>query len=1208
MFARLKSHFISSSQPTLSIDLILPSPSSSTTSDLSSYKGSNLIVLSDTDNAFSGSISITNHAAGSTTPESHRKSLSPNLSHKDKGAKNIVSSSHLKLILFVGQGPISEKSLSNGDFDPEAEGAEREVHSRSLGKWEKSIWGKSNPGELPPGTHEFPFTFPVPSAIPPTHLDPTDPSPTTDITYILYAVLRRSSSSSDSPTICRKDFTLRRGRTYKDPVKTLLEGRMMEGGAVRYGLVVPDLVHIGDPGAQVSVQLSACGADGRVTGGKEWVLKSVQCTWVEVYTYSQPPLPPTTREHILNRTIKSSDTAPPLRILHPANPLQEILIHTFSIPTTHAQPDLELNLPLAGPAGSLGVKVHHEVRIKVDYLKMIEPEDPSAAQDGPKKAVLVVDGVMARLPFVAVAHGGSGGAVAAISSAGQTSGTSPSASTTAIAADQQRNSVVSIPPRDSSALSRTSTVDSTRSSLTTPTTLDPPTSRTTPTSPTTTLLARTLDPPRSQSTPPNNVHSTPSMEPPPRRVQTIQSPSPSSHSGSSIAFIPPTSASASVPAPPAAAAGVSGLPSGRDEDSLPSYEPFVGGAVGGWSLAAAGEGESSLAGLNGGADGSVTTMVREGERGRGSVVEGNGMGEGDTLGRGDSVNSGVSVGTRGSVSATGGEAVKVGMPPPPAYAEVAAPVFRVVAETTSMPVVALADTSARSEDREVGQDAEDTREPNQITTEQTDDLQQPSLPVELAQPVLPETVMPENPPLDEEEEDEDEEEEIPTLPHLAFLQKPATMPYTPMEPDEIPIQVGDILLIRTAWADGFAHGINLTTQAQGVFPQRCLFGDFSATDSQVAMEPPVRGTTQRAYNNAVETPATEPHPTATVPRAVSSLDSTQPSASNPEAHIVETTESSPHKEQPPSESENSSVAKPVNPVMQFVEDEVYIDLTPAVPPRQVLPPPGMNPVVMGQMMMMGHAGGSASGGMGLEPPQRSSGDEGGSGGVSMKSVPGVAPLLIERSGSSPLRRTTRGTVKSVGSDRSVGSRKGRSESPWGGEVGVGMVSSPVTVEGGSVGFAVGSGMSSLRNDSSKMEVIERLESVAGGDAVESVEENVAQMANEADRVAISTYQELPVVTSVEVSAPAPTLEPEISESMTATSPPEKEVMVLASHSFKDLDNLLLAGLLDIEAYLAHRSYLEDMLHLESKLKKSEIDGAEFVSEKAGVYERLVKAL
>ncbi|KAJ3209495.1 hypothetical protein HDU67_006166 [Dinochytrium kinnereticum] len=217
--------------------------------------------------------------------------------------------------------------------------------------------------------------------VPPTITDQTVSNSNRDVTYVLYAVLKRLGEET---LVVRKDITIRRGIPWAEPKKVLLDGPMLEN-MVTYQLFVPELVYIGDPTASIMILLKSY--------NNPLQLKTIQCTWVEVLTYDEEPgKPATQRENILSKVLRTSDT-------FPSNTSE--IMQKFEIPNTDTSPDCDhraahhLTHPLLKAYGGAAM-VHHEVRIKVEYKR-------------DRQVVLLVDGIMTKIPFACVVHPGSGG-------------------------------------------------------------------------------------------------------------------------------------------------------------------------------------------------------------------------------------------------------------------------------------------------------------------------------------------------------------------------------------------------------------------------------------------------------------------------------------------------------------------------------------------------------------------------------------------------------------------------------------------------------------------------------------------------------------------------------------------------------------------------------------------------------------------------------
>ncbi|KAI9338108.1 hypothetical protein DFJ73DRAFT_848396 [Zopfochytrium polystomum] len=344
----------------LSVDLLVPSPSKKFTNP------SGLVVIRTQDTGFAATLRITSHTR---------------IPHQ------YISIAQINVHLFVGKGPLPEKSsimqAGKTEFDPEGNAAAGQVHKNPVYHSSVAVCGPGNPLDIPPGTKDIPVVVPCEVSVPPTITDATVSDTRKDVTYVLYLVLRQVDSS---PIILRKDITLRRGAPWVDPRKTLLEGPMVND-MVQYQLFVPEVIHIGDPTASVTIILDAA---------PDLSLKSIQCTWVEVYHYEEKEGKTKIREHVLSKVLRMSDSMP--NVL--SAPATNEIVHKFEAPSRDAAPDCDHRavVPTVHPmlkAFGGSAKVSHEVRIKVEYK--------------PSRSVSVlIDGIMARVPFSCVTHGGSG--------------------------------------------------------------------------------------------------------------------------------------------------------------------------------------------------------------------------------------------------------------------------------------------------------------------------------------------------------------------------------------------------------------------------------------------------------------------------------------------------------------------------------------------------------------------------------------------------------------------------------------------------------------------------------------------------------------------------------------------------------------------------------------------------------------------------------
>ncbi|KAJ3109268.1 hypothetical protein HDU97_007762 [Phlyctochytrium planicorne] len=280
----------------------------------------------------------------------------------------------LYTILFVGQGPIDKSNSPK--FDPMGASAAASVHRKPIYKSVKQIWTSS---EIKAGTHDYPVTVDVESNVPPTITDPTVSDIKRDITYVVFTVLKVGFQQC----MAKKEIVLRRGNPWTDPRKLLLEGPMLDG-RVKYQLFVPNVVHIGDPNASITIVLNN-------NGNQALQLKSVQCTWVEVYTFEEPGRSSVSRDHTMSKVLKLADAFPQAT---------DEVTQKFAIPQIEASPDCDHRAvsqhchPLLKAYGG-SAHVTHEVRIKVEY-KM------------GRQVNLLLDGILARIPFNCVAHSGSG--------------------------------------------------------------------------------------------------------------------------------------------------------------------------------------------------------------------------------------------------------------------------------------------------------------------------------------------------------------------------------------------------------------------------------------------------------------------------------------------------------------------------------------------------------------------------------------------------------------------------------------------------------------------------------------------------------------------------------------------------------------------------------------------------------------------------------
>ncbi|KAJ3209496.1 hypothetical protein HDU67_006167 [Dinochytrium kinnereticum] len=121
MFSRLKASSSSSAHAT--VDLVVPAPTQR------NQDPNGFVVMAFDDFGFSGVLRVTN-------PDRNR----------------YIASSHLSLVLFVGQGPLSDRSLFSGKFDPEASNAAGAVHRKPIYRKQILMWSLGNPGEVPYGT------------------------------------------------------------------------------------------------------------------------------------------------------------------------------------------------------------------------------------------------------------------------------------------------------------------------------------------------------------------------------------------------------------------------------------------------------------------------------------------------------------------------------------------------------------------------------------------------------------------------------------------------------------------------------------------------------------------------------------------------------------------------------------------------------------------------------------------------------------------------------------------------------------------------------------------------------------------------------------------------------------------------------------------------------------------------------------------------
>ncbi|KAJ3108659.1 hypothetical protein HDU97_000515 [Phlyctochytrium planicorne] len=342
---------LKSSAPQATVDLVIPAPTQR------NQDPNGFVVMAHEDYGFSGVVRITN---------------------LDRG--RYLASSHLSLNLFVGLGPLSDRSLMSSKFDPESPNAAGLIHRKPIFKKQLLLWSLGNPGEVPFGTHDYPFVMEADSSVPPTVTDPTIANSNRDITYVMYALLKRMGEET---LVTRKEITVRRGLPWAEPQKVLLDGLMLEN-LVSYQLYVPELVYIGDPTASILVILN--------TNGHPLQLKSIQCTWVEVLTFDEQGRPPTVRENILAKVIRTSETM---------NITTAEISQKFEIPNIDTSPDCDHRAqnpnthPLLKAYGG-GPVVHHEVRVKVEFKR-------------DRQVVLLVDGIMTKIPFACVVHPGSGG-------------------------------------------------------------------------------------------------------------------------------------------------------------------------------------------------------------------------------------------------------------------------------------------------------------------------------------------------------------------------------------------------------------------------------------------------------------------------------------------------------------------------------------------------------------------------------------------------------------------------------------------------------------------------------------------------------------------------------------------------------------------------------------------------------------------------------
>ncbi|KAJ3220250.1 hypothetical protein HDU67_003265 [Dinochytrium kinnereticum] len=323
------------------VDILVPAPTKRNPDP------NGLVVISHEDTAFTASVRIQSEIA--------------------------IPNASLTAFLFVGQGALPEKTTK---FDPQSSTAAAAVHRKPIFKSTRQIW---TTGDIKVGTHDYPFVIDLDTNVPPTVTDPTVSDIKRDITYVMYAVLRVGNQQS----MGRSEVTLRRGTVWTDPKKILLEGPMLDG-RVKYQLFVPNIVHIGDPSASITICMNNL-------GNHALQLKSVQCTWVEVYTFEEVGRSPVSREHSLSKVLKLQDAL---------QTSTDEVTQKFAIPQTEASPDCDHRAvapnvhPLLKAYGG-SAHVTHEVRIKVEYKLG-------------RQVNLLIDGILARIPFNCVVHSGSG--------------------------------------------------------------------------------------------------------------------------------------------------------------------------------------------------------------------------------------------------------------------------------------------------------------------------------------------------------------------------------------------------------------------------------------------------------------------------------------------------------------------------------------------------------------------------------------------------------------------------------------------------------------------------------------------------------------------------------------------------------------------------------------------------------------------------------
>ncbi|KAJ3108035.1 hypothetical protein HDU96_007700 [Phlyctochytrium bullatum] len=571
-----------------------------------------------------------------------------------------VVSSHLALILFVGQGPINDRVLFSSKFNPELERAAASVHRKPIYSRTTMLWSLGNPGEVPHGTHDYPFVIECDPNVPPSITDQTVSNSARDVTYVLYCVLKRLNEDT---IVIRKDLTVRRGVPWSEPRMISLTGPMLDE-LVQYELRVPQVVYIGDPTAAISVVLK--------TGGNPLQLKSIQCTFVEVITYDDDGKGPAVRENVLGKVLRTAESLP-------SNAGE--VTQRFEVPNTDAAPDCDFRasnpstLPLLKAFGGAAM-VHHEIRIRVEYKR-------------DRQVVLLVDGILYKLPFVCVVHPGSGGVRQRVDGP-VSAGVAGSGASFSIS----RGNTAKV---RGDGVARTSSKGSVASSAS---------------------LPRLNNPGMGSYQAPLQQH--PSFE----ASRPMSAPVNESASLPSLHYNHGNPALGGLPA-------VNGIEEPLSQLSL-SSQPLQNGTNAMYmpqdSAPAYGQGLMAAAGVTPSADPAPLTQ--------------------------------------------------------PSY------------DSTPQPPAAAAQEA----------------------------------------------------PANATEASNETEDDLPTLDHLVGMHRAATSEHEPENDDEIRVSVGDMLLVRQAWVDGYAFGMNLTTFEEGIFPQQCLFGDASASDNaaeataEAAVPPPVSST------------------------------------------------------------------------------------------------------------------------------------------------------------------------------------------------------------------------------------------------------------------------------------------------------------------------------------------------------------------------------